>query len=153
MELYMKSVWNTFGKLVAKMGMLSLVSVMPLVAQVGNGVVFTAPFPFYAGDVEMPAGTYKITQPNMNSTVVLLRNVAGTHGVFLSFTPTGDANLHGETYLRFSKYGDTGYLRTLSVAGETDGMEFARSTAERKTAATIAENTVVVQHATISRGE
>ena len=56
---------NNYGKLVVKMGLLSLLSVMPLAAQVdNNGVVFTAPLPFYAGNVELPAGsfTYSLTR-------------------------------------------------------------------------------------------
>jgi len=47
---------HKFGKIVVMMGMLSLLSVIPLAAQVGNtfvnSVIFTAPFPFYAGNVK-----------------------------------------------------------------------------------------------------
>jgi hypothetical protein len=32
------------------MGLLSILSVLPSNAQVGNGVEFKAPFPFYVGD-------------------------------------------------------------------------------------------------------
>ncbi|HEY2451705.1 MAG TPA: hypothetical protein VGI71_03600, partial [Scandinavium sp.] len=73
---------NNCGKLVVKMGLLSLLSVMPLAAQVDNdGVIFTTPFPFYAGNVELPAGSYILTQPNRNTKVLLLRNSARTDGV------------------------------------------------------------------------
>jgi hypothetical protein len=58
-----------------------------------------------------------------------------------------------ESDVTFDKYGDTGYLRALSVAGETDGIEFDRSKAETKAAATIAEKTNIVEHATLLRGE
>ena len=144
---------NNVAKVVVKMGLLSLLSVTPLVAQLDNGVVFTAPFPFYAGNVELPAGSYRITQPDMNSNFLLIRNSAGTNGVFISFTPTSSGTPQGETQLTFNKYGDIGYLRTVTVAGETDGMDFGRSKAEAKIAATMAENTNVVAHATVSRGE
>ena len=144
---------NSFGKFIVKMGLLSVLSVMPLAAQIDNGVVFTAPFPFYAGNVELPAGSYKITQPDMNAKAVLIRNIAGTDGVFVYFTPTSSANPYGQTDVTFDKYGDTAYLRTLSVAGETDGIDFGRSKAETKAAATMAENTNVVEHATLLRGE
>ena len=54
---------HKFGKIVMTMGMLSLLSVMPLAAQVASSavssVVFTAPFPFYAGTVKLPAGSYR----------------------------------------------------------------------------------------------
>ena len=145
---------NNCGKLAVKMGLLSLLSVMPLAAQVdNNGVVFTAPFPFYAGNVELPAGSYILTHPNLNTKVLLLRNSARTDGVFVNFTPTISAGPSRESDVTFDKYGDTGYLRTLSVAGETDGIEFDRSKAETKAGATMAEKTNVVEHATLFHGE
>ncbi len=67
-----------FRKLAVRIGMFSLLSVMPLAAQVENGVLFTAPFPFYAGNVEFPAGSYKLTEPDMNYKVALIQNIAGT---------------------------------------------------------------------------
>ena len=145
---------NNCAKLVVKMGLLSLLSVMPLAAQVdNNGVVFTAPFPFYAGNVELPAGSYILTHPNLNTKVLLLRNGARTHGVFVNFTPTISVDPSRESDVTFDKYGDTGYLRALSVAGETDGIEFDRSKAETKAGATMAEKTNVVEHATLFHGE
>jgi hypothetical protein len=48
------------------MGLLSLLSVLPLAAQIDNGVNFTTSFPFYAGNARMPAGSYKITQSDMD---------------------------------------------------------------------------------------
>jgi|SRR5271170_3020896 len=112
-------------------------------------------FRFYAGNVELPAGSYILNQPDINTTVLLLRNGAGTDGVFVNFTPTTSVNPSRESDVAFDKYGDTGYLRALSVSGETDGIEFDRSKAEKKAAATAteAENAKVVVHATLSRGE
>jgi hypothetical protein len=146
---------NNFGKLVVKMGLLSLLSALPLAAQVDYGVVFTAPFPFYAGNVELPAGSYKLTPLNINTHVLLLRNSARTHGVFVNYTPTSSVDPSRESDVTFDKYGDTGYLRALSVSGETDGIEFDRSKAEKKAAATATEteNAKVVVHATLFRGE
>ncbi len=54
------------SKLVVRMGLLSLLSVMPLSAQIENGVRFRTSFPFYAGNAKMPAGSYKITQADMD---------------------------------------------------------------------------------------
>jgi hypothetical protein len=135
---------HKLGKIVMTMGMLSLLSVMPLVAQVASSavssVVFTAPFPFYAGTVKLPAGSYRITEPNENTNVVLIRNSAGTKGEFINFIPTSSLDPQKETDVTFQKYGDTGYLQGLSIEGETDGIEFARTKAEAK-AETMAENT------------
>jgi hypothetical protein len=131
---------HKFGKIVVRMGMLSLLSVMPLAAQIDNSIVFTAPFPFYAGKVKLPAGSYRITEPIANAKVVLIRNVAGAKGEFIKFIPTSSLDPQKETNVTFQKYGDTGYLQTLSVEGETDGIEFPRTKAEAK-AETMAENT------------
>jgi hypothetical protein len=79
---------HKFGKLIVAMGMLSLLSAMPLAAQVNNSVVFTAPIPFYAGNVKWPAGSYVITQPNPNDWYLLIRNIAGTKGELINFIPT-----------------------------------------------------------------
>ena len=135
---------HKLGKIVATMGMLSLVSVMPLAAQVAHSavssVVFTAPFPFYAGTVKLPAGSYRITEPNENTNVVLIRNSAGTKGEFINFIPTSSWDPQKESDVTFQKYGDTGYLQALSIEGETEGLEFPRTKAEAK-AETMAENT------------
>jgi hypothetical protein len=50
---------NNIGKLFLKMGYLSLLSVMPLAAQMNKGMDFTALFPFQAGEAKLPAGNYK----------------------------------------------------------------------------------------------
>jgi hypothetical protein len=60
------------NKLVVGMGLLSLLSVMPLAAQIDNGVDFTTSFPFYSGNAKMPAGTYKITQSDVDMDTSIL---------------------------------------------------------------------------------
>src|SRR6201990_718616 len=147
---------HRFGKIVMTMGILSLLSVMPLAAQVANSlvssVVFTAPFPFYAGNVKLPAGSYRITEPNANANVVLIRNIAGTKGEFINFIPTSSWDPQKENDVTFQKYGDTGYLQTLSIEGETDGLEFPRSKAEAK-AENRKGNTKVVEQAMVVSGK
>jgi hypothetical protein len=54
---------SSFGKLVTRLGLIALFSAMPLAAQMGNGMKFTAPFPFHVGKALMPSGTYLLTQP------------------------------------------------------------------------------------------
>ena len=152
---------HKFGKRVVMMGMLSLLSVIPLSAQVANSafyrVVFTAPFPFYAGTVKLPTGTYVITQPNQNTWTVLIRNIADTKGEFLLYTPTSSVDLQRKSDVTFHKYGDTGYLETLSIEGDPDGIAFPRTKVEAKAAETMAENmnknTTVVEQAMLDRGK
>jgi hypothetical protein len=135
---------HKFGKIVMTMGMLLLLSAMPLSAQVAYSayysVVFTAPFPFYAGNVKLPAGSYSITEPDQNASTVLIRNIAGTKGEFITFIPTTSLDRQKNSDVTFHKYGDTGYLQALSIEGDTDGIEFPQTKTEAK-AETIAENT------------
>ena len=95
------------GKIVTTMGMLSLLSVMPLPAQVAHSavssVVFTAPFPFHAGTVKLPAGSYRITEPNENADIVLIRNSAGTKGEFINFIPTSTSGSQKENRCHLPK--------------------------------------------------
>jgi hypothetical protein len=147
---------HKFGKIVVTMGMLSLLSAMPLAAQVYYGVVFTAPFPFYAGNVKLPAGSYKITEPNENEKIQLIRNIDGTQGEFLPFIPTGSLDPQKKTYLTFHKYGNTGYLQTLSVEGETNGIDFLQTKVEAKAQAMAEntnENTKIVEQAMLVNGK
>jgi hypothetical protein len=151
---------HTFGKIVGTMGMLSLLSVIPLAAQVAHSpvssVVFTAPFPFYAGNVKLPAGSYRITEPIANADLVLIRNIASTKEEFIYFTPTSSLGPQKENDVTFHKYGDTGYLQALSLEGETEGIEFPRTKAEAK-AQTMPENknenTKVVEQAMLVNGK
>jgi hypothetical protein len=151
---------HRFGKIVGTMGMLSLLSAMPLAAQVANSlvysVIFTAPFPFYAGSVKLPAGSYRITEPNENTKIVLIRNIAGTKGEFINFIPTSSLQPQKENDVTFQKYGDTGYLQALSLKGETNGIEFPRTKAEAKAetmAANRNANTKVVEQAMLANGK
>jgi hypothetical protein len=151
---------HKFGKIVVTMGMLSLLSVMPLAAQVAhsavNRVVFTAPFPFYAGNVKLPAGSYRITEPNEDEHLLLIRNIAGTDGGFIYYIDTTSVNPQTKSAVTFQKHGETGYLQALSLEGETDGIEFPPTKTEAK-AETMAENTnensKVVQQAMLVTGK
>ena len=151
---------HKFGKIVMTMGMLLLLSAMPLAAQVAYSayyrVVFTAPFPFYAGNVKLPAGSYSITEPEENASTVLIQNSAGTKGEFITFIPTRSLDSQKKSDVTFQKYGDTGYLQTLSIEGDTDGIEFPRTKAEANAeiiAEKTNENTKVVDQAMLVSGK
>jgi len=70
---------NSAGKLVLKMGLLSLLSVMPLAAQIDNGVDFTTSFPFYAGDTKLPAATTKFPNPTRMLIYYWSESINGAH--------------------------------------------------------------------------
>jgi hypothetical protein len=130
------------SKRVVRMGLLSLLSVMPLAAQIVNGVDFTTSFPFYAGNARMPAGSYKITQSDMDESILLIQSKDGVHSALIEFLPTHTAQPHPHSDVTFHKYGDTEYLNRIWVQGQQYGMKVDPTKAETKAAA----NAKVVEH-------
>ena len=130
------------SKLVVRMGLLSLLSVMPLAAQIVDGVEFTTSFPFYAGNAKMPAGSYKITQSDMDESILQIQSNDGVHSALVEFIPTHSAQPHPHSDVTFHKYGDTEYLNRIWAEGQQYGMKVDPTKAEMKTAA----NANVVEH-------
>ena len=126
---------RSFGRVVLKMGLLSLLSVMPLAAQMNDGVNFTTSFPFYAGNARMPAGTYRISQSDVDSSVLQIQSVDGAYSAFIDFVPTHAEQPHPQTDVTFHKYGDTDYLNRIWVNGQRYGMKVDATKAETKAAA------------------
>jgi hypothetical protein len=130
------------SKLVAGMGLLSLLSVLPLAAQIANGVDFTTSFPFYAGNAKLPAGSYKITQSDMDESILQIQSNDGVHSALVEFIPTHSAQPHPHSDVTFHKYGDTEYLNRVWVQGQEYGMKVDPTKAETKAAA----NANVAEH-------
>jgi hypothetical protein len=139
---------NNVGKFFTKLGLLSLLSVMPLAAQIDNGVDFTASFPFTAGNVQLPAGNYKVVQPDENSDVLQIENRDTLHSVFVDFTPTESALPHRESAVTFEKYGDTDYLNRVWIEGQEYGIKVDAGRIETEAARANA-----TQHATAASGQ
>jgi hypothetical protein len=138
---------NNVGKVLIKMGLLSLLSVMPLAAQIDNGVDFTASSPFYAGDVKLPAGNYKVVQLDETSDILRVENRDNLHSIFVDFTPTESALPHRNSAVTFEKYGDTDYLDRVWIEGEEYGISVDPGRIE-----TAAEANAT-QHATATGGQ
>jgi hypothetical protein len=137
---------NSFGKLVVKMGLVSLLSVMPLAAQIDNGLDFTTSFPFYAGNAKMPAGSYKISQTDIDSSVLQIQSTDGAHSALVEFTPMHAEQPHSQSDVTFHKYGDTDYLNRIWVNGQRYGMKVDPTKAETKAAA----NANAVEHSIVA---
>jgi hypothetical protein len=118
------------SKLVARMGLLSLLSVMPLAAQIENGVDFTTTFPFYAGNAKMPAGSYKITQSDVDARILRIQSNDGLHTALIDIIPTQSAQPHPHSDVTFHKYGDAEYLNRIWVEGQEYGMKVDPARAE-----------------------
>jgi hypothetical protein len=113
---------NNVKNVLVKMGLLSLLSVMPLAAQMmDDGVNFTAPSPFYAGDVKLPAGNYRVVQPNPDADVLQIENRDDLGSVFVDFEPTESTQPHRNSAVTFEKYGDTDYLDRVWIEGQEYG--------------------------------
>ena len=123
------------SKLVVRMGLLSLLSVMPLTAQIVNGVDFTTSFPFYVGNAKMPAGSYKITQSDMDVSILQIQSNDGVRSAFVEFLPMHSAQPHPHSDVTFHKYGDTEYLNRIWVRGQEYGMKVDPTKAEMKASA------------------
>jgi hypothetical protein len=140
---------NNLGKLITKIGLISLLSVLPLAAQVGNGVKFRAPFPFYVGDTQLPSGSYSLTQPeDLNFQVALIRSEDGSHSAIIDVNSTDSLEAPSQSKVIFKKYGGNLYLNSVVVEGEDTGMVAVRTKAEKKAAemATAVEERSVVAY-------
>jgi hypothetical protein len=135
-----KYIMNSIGKLVVRIGFLSLLSVMPLVAQIDNGVKFTTSFPFNAGDAKLPAGNYRAMQPDMDVDILQIENLDNSHSIFVNFDPTQSLRPHPNSAVSFEKYGDTDYLDRVWIEGQTYGIKADPTKVEEAAAAAAATN-------------
>jgi hypothetical protein len=134
---------KNISKVVVRVGLLSLLSVMPLVAQITDGGVdFTTSFPFYAGNAKMPAGSYKIVQADNDPNMLQIQSNDGTQSAFIEFMPTHSVQPHPHSDITFHKYGDTEYLNRIWVGGQKYGMKVEATKSEMKAAT----NANVVEH-------
>ena len=128
---------NSIGKLVVRIGFLSLLSVMPLAAQIDNGVDFTTSFPFYAGDAKLPAGNYRVSQPDMDVQILRIQNIDKPQSTFVDFIPTQSLQPHRNSAVSFEKYGDTDYLDRVWIEGQTYGIKTDPTKVEAEAAAAV----------------
>lgn len=121
---------------------LAIGSALPAMAQITDGLTFTTSFPFYAGNLEMPAGSYKITQFDMDSSELRIQSMNGKQSAFLDIFPTRSEQPHETSDVTFHKYADVDYLNRIWVAGQRYGMKVEPTKAEQKAAST----TPVIEH-------
>ena len=137
---------NNFGKLIVNMGLISLLSVLPLAAQIDKEVDFTTSFPFYAGNTRMPAGSYKITPSDFDASVLLIQSKDGAYSTFVDFIPTEAEQPHSHSDITFHKYGGTDFLNRIWVVGQHYGMKVDPTKVELKAAA----GTKAVEHSLVA---
>lgn len=140
---------NRISKSFIKIGLLSLLSVMPLAAQMDNGVKFSTSFPFYAGDSKWPAGNYKAFQPDMNADILQIQSTDGKRSAFVDFILTQSVQPYRQTVVTFEKYGDTDCLNRVSIEGEEYGIKVDPGKVEAGAAA----EADATQHSTAVSGQ
>jgi hypothetical protein len=138
---------KSFCKIALATTVLVLGSAFPAMSQIDNGVDFTTSFPFYAGNAKMPAGSYKITQTDVNANELLIQSVDGKYSAFLGFFPTRSDQPHKQSDVTFQKYGSVDYLDRIWVEGQRYGMKVDPTNAEKKAAA----NAAPVEHSIVGK--
>ena len=124
---------KTVQKLALLMSMVWLLTAIPAMAQVDNGVTFQAPFAFYAGNAKLPAGSYKVTQPDDNSELLLIESTDGAHSVFVDYSADDSGATPAKTEVTFNKYGSTEFLNRISIEGQ-NSLQILASKAEQHAA-------------------
>ena len=125
---------NTLKKLIVSMGLLSVLCAIPTMAQIANSVTFDAPSAFYAGNAKMPSGSYKVTQPEADSNLLLVETTDGSHSAFVEYEITSSSTTHAQSDVTFNKYGDVDFLSAIWVEGRKSEMQILPSKFERNTA-------------------
>jgi hypothetical protein len=121
---------------------LAIGSALPAMAQITDALTFTTSFPFYAGNAQMPAGSYRVIQTGLDANELQIQNVKGNDSAFIEFAPTQSEQPHKTSDVTFHKYADVDYLNRIWVAGQQYGMKVETTKAEQKAAST----TVVTEH-------
>src|ERR1700692_4047448 len=114
---------NTSKKLFVLMALLSAMYAIPVSAQIVNKVTFDAPSAFYAGNAKMPAGSYTVTQPNVDDNLLLIENASGSHSAFVEYVVAPSNTPQGQTDVIFNKYGNVEILGAIRIQGRSSEMQ------------------------------
>jgi len=126
---------NTLKKLTVLTGLLSVLCAVPMMAQIIDQVTFDAPFAFYAGNAKMPAGSYKVSQPDPDSSLLLIEDANGSHAVFVEYVvASSDTPPQARSDVMFKKYGKVDFLSAIRVEGQNSEMQILPSKVEQNAA-------------------
>ena len=125
---------NTLKNLIVGMGLMSVVCAIPAMAQIANSVMFDAPSAFYAGNAKMPAGSYRVTQPDADSNLLLIETGDGSHSAFVEYEVASTNTTDAQSDVTFNKYDNVDFLSAIWVEGRKSEMQILRSKFEQNTA-------------------
>jgi len=127
---------KTFVKITLTAAVFTLMSAMPLMGQIVNGLSFKASAPFYAGNSKFPAGAYTITQSSIDNNELLIQSTGSEkYSAFFDAIATQSEQPHAKTEVTFHKYGSTDYLSRVWIQGQQYGLQAEETKAEKKAAA------------------
>ena len=125
---------NTLKRLILLMGSLSVLCAVPTMAQITNRVTFDAPAAFYAGNAKMPAGSYSVTQPELDDNLLLIEDTSGSHSAFVEYEIAHSETPHAQSDVTFNKYGNIEFLSAIWVNRRKSEMQILPSKMEQKAA-------------------
>jgi len=125
---------NALKKLIAPLGLLSILCAIPSMAQIANSVKFDAPSAFYAGNAKMPAGSYTVTQPDADTNLLLIESDSGSHSVFVECEVVSLNTPHTQSDVTFNKYGKVDFLSVIWIEGQNSEMQIPPSKVETNAA-------------------
>jgi hypothetical protein len=125
---------NTSKKMFVLMALLSVMYAIPTMAQIPTKVTFDAPSAFYAGNAKMPAGSYTVTQPNVDDNLALIEDAGGSHSAFVEFVVAPSNTPQAQTDVTFNKYANVEFLGAIRLQGRSSEMQILPSKAEQNAA-------------------
>jgi hypothetical protein len=125
---------NTLKKLIVSMGWLSVLCAIPSMAQIINSVKFNAPAAFYAGNAKMPAGSYTVTQPDVDANLLLIEDDNGSHSAYVEYEIVTSNTPQAQSDVTFNKYGKVDFLSAIWVEGQNSEIQIMPSKVEQNAA-------------------
>ncbi len=107
---------------------------IPSMAQIANSVTFHAPSPFYAGNAKMPAGSYRVTQPEPDDNLLSIEDASGSHWAFVECVIAHSETPHAQSDVTSNKYGNVEFLSAIWVDGRKSEMQILPSKVEQNAA-------------------
>ena len=120
--------------LIVSMGLLWVLCALPATAQIAKRITFDAPSAFYAGNAKMPAGSYSVSQADVDGNLLLIEDADGSHSAFVEYEVVSSETPHAQSDVTFNKYGKLDFLSSIWIQGRRSEMQIVPSKYEQSTA-------------------
>lgn len=120
--------------LIVSIGVLSVLCAIPTVAQIAKRIAFDAPSAFYAGNAKMPAGSYTLSQADVDGNLLLIEEDDGSHSAFVEYEVVSSDTPHAQSDVTFNKYGKGDFLSSIWIQGRRSEMQILPSKYEQSMA-------------------